>query len=218
MTRCIRLPKPRAASQIANPATIAKTMSTMAATSADRPLRKSEMASSGPNSPTAPRAITPMPNGVPRSPESRSTGMIVPSAVDVRAMPMKAAAAGSGAKMIAIPTPATSDITHPIAARLNGRPRMALKSISLPARKNSIARPKSARSAVKSSGSIQPSTAGPSSSPRTISKTTSGMANQRPTARTSNGAATAMAGNSTMVPIDRSIGASLRGRCPHSRS
>ena len=96
MMRCRRRPAPRAASQMAPPATTAKAISTIGATSGDRPPRKSEIASSGPNSPTAPSAITAMPNGVRRSPESRSTGMIVPSAVEVRAMPMNAAAERSG--------------------------------------------------------------------------------------------------------------------------
>ena len=145
-----------------------------------------------------------MPNGVLRSPESRSTGMIVPSAVDVRAMAMKAAADGWGAKVTAMPNAAASEMIQPIAARVIGRPRMAAKSISLPARKKSIASPNSERNDRKSSGTIQPRTAGPSSRPSRISNTTSGIATTRPKARTSSGAATAIAGTSTSVPIETS--------------
>ena len=54
---------------------------------------------------------------------------------------------------------------------------------------------------MKSAGTIQPSIAGPTMSPSRISNTTMGIANQRLTARTSRGAATAIAGKSTIVLI-----------------
>ena len=54
-----------------------------------RPDRNTEMAISGPNSPAAPIPMTAVPNGVRSSPASRRTGMIVPSAVLVSAIPMK---------------------------------------------------------------------------------------------------------------------------------
>ncbi len=110
-------PAPRAANQIAAPGDQGEGEQHECADERRPPLRKTEMASSGPNSPTAPSAITATPNGVRSSPESRSTGMIVPSAVDVRAMPTNAAAEGWGANSTAIPNPAASEMIHPIAAR-----------------------------------------------------------------------------------------------------
>ena len=67
-------------------------------------------------------------------------------------MPMNAAAGRSAATSAPMPMPAASEMIQPIAARFSGRPRIGRKSISLPARKNSIARPKSARRSMKSSG------------------------------------------------------------------
>ena len=71
------------------------------------------------------------------------------------------------------------EMSHPIAARSAAAPEGG-NSISVPATKNSIARPKSASTAMKSSGTTQPSTAGPSRRPSTISNTTSGIANPAP--------------------------------------
>ena len=94
-----------------------------------RPLRNSEMASSGPNSPTAPTAVTARPNCVGSSPSSRSTGMSVPSAVDDRATPTyMAAMAGPTTKPIS--TPAMIEMSQPTPARRSGRPLILAKSIS----------------------------------------------------------------------------------------
>ena len=120
-----------------------KPSSTTVATPGLRPDRNSEIAISGPNSPTAPIAMTAVPNGVRSSPASRSTGISVPSAVLVNAMPTKTPAAGVGAISRPTATPATSEISQPTIDRFSARPRIRSKSISLPARKNSMASPKS---------------------------------------------------------------------------
>ena len=52
-----------------------------------RPDRKIEIASSGPNSPIAPAALTAIPNGVRSRPASISTGSRVPSEVLLSAIP-----------------------------------------------------------------------------------------------------------------------------------
>ena len=168
-----------------------KTISTTAAAPGRRLDRNSEIAISGPNSPTAPSAMTAVPKGVRSSPASRSIGIRVPSAVLVNATPMNTPAATVGASRIPMTTPDASEITQPRADLLSGRPRIRSKSISLPARKNSMASPKSASAEVKSLGCTQPRMAGPNTSPRTISKTTSGILISLDTLEDNNGASTA---------------------------
>ena len=120
ITRCRRFPTPRAASQMARPAMSAKATSTTAARSGDASAeeqrdreQRTELARSRRGRGRSRRT------GCRSSPESRSTGMIVPSAVEVRAMPMNTPAAGrSGASRMPRPTPTTSDMIHPSAARL----------------------------------------------------------------------------------------------------
>jgi hypothetical protein len=185
---------PRALTAMTTPVTTAKAISTTVAAPGLRPDRKSEIAISGPNSPTAPIAITAVPNVVRSSPASRSTGMIVPSAVLVSATPTNTPAAKPSASRVPTPTATASASSQPIMDRLSGLPRRRVKSISDPARKKSRASPNWARAEVKSSGTTQPSRAGPSTMPRTISNTTIGILTNRPRPLASSGAATAMAG------------------------
>lgn len=72
-------------------------------------------------------------------------------------------------------------------------------SISEPARKNSIARPKSARLEMISSDDTQPKAAGPRRMPKAISNTTNGMRTILPSQVASRGAAATAAGTSTIV-------------------
>ena len=73
-------------------------------------------------------------------------------------------------------TPATSEISQPTIDRFSARPRIRSKSISLPARKNSMASPNSA-SLAGEFGRLAPSrgSTARSARPSTISKTTSGI-------------------------------------------
>jgi len=103
----------REASQIATPAMIAKTATTSIPASGLRPPRKIEIASSGPNSPAAPVAVTARPNGECRSPSSRSTGIRVPSAVEVKAIPMNTPVIADGASRMPTTTPTISEISQP---------------------------------------------------------------------------------------------------------
>ncbi|GEM_PF-6493473 len=94
--------------------------------------RKIVTASTGPNSPTAPAEASMSPKRVPSIWRSCSMGMSVPMAVVVRASPISSS---DRTKPVATMTPATTSATttdapHPIAARLNGVPRMRAVSIS----------------------------------------------------------------------------------------
>ncbi len=84
----------------------------------------------GPNSPTAPVAMTSEPNGVGSSPASRRIGRMVPSAVVVSTSPVKAPSRGFG--LITAPTTSATAtlISHAAPARWSGPPRSLAKSIS----------------------------------------------------------------------------------------
>src|SRR5664279_3279549 len=176
------------------PVTSTKASSTMVATPGRRPDRNNEIAMSGPNSPTAPTAMMAVPNGVRISPASRSTGISVPSAVLVSATPMNTPAAADGASSTPRPTPTTREISQPSKDRLIDRPRIRSNSISSPARKNNIASPNWASDETNYVGCTQPSTEGPTSNPRTISKTTIGIFTTGANADASNGASAASSG------------------------
>jgi hypothetical protein len=74
------------------------------------------------------------------------------------------------------PTPrhTTNDASQPSVAIVMGRPRMAGKSISKPARKKSADRPKLASVRMTGPAAAHPSTCGPTRIPRLISRTTRG--------------------------------------------
>jgi len=93
----------------------------------------------------------------------------------VNATPMNTPAAADGASSTPSPTPTVSEMNQPSTDRLIGRPRIRPKSISLPARKNSIASPNCASDDTNSVGCTQPRTEGPTSNPSTISNTTIGI-------------------------------------------
>ena len=142
-------------------------------------------------------------------------GSIVPRAVELSAIPMITPAARFGAKSTPAVTPAPREISQPRLARTRGRPRIAAKSISLPAMKNNMARPKSARASVTSFGWIHPSRLGPSSIPNRISKTTSGMRATRPMAAATipaSTAATEMRSSASPSPVmNHSLSTSVGG-------
>ena len=171
--------------------------------------RKIEIASNGPNSPIAPTALIEAPNGVCISPASRRIGMIVPSAVDERAIAM-ITAVSPGATIHPIPNPTSRLISQPDAARRPPRPRNACTWISFPARKKSIARPRSASVDVNSDGSAHPSRLGPTTMPSSSSKTTMGMRTHRERPRAMSGANTASAGITK-----RMLAISLPGQRPN---
>lgn len=96
------------------------------------PVSRSAIATIGPNSPTEPMARTKAPMRVPATPESRSIGRRVPSAVVVSASPIRRLdrAKPSVTNTNASPKPSTSDIAHPSAARVSGEPLILLRSMS----------------------------------------------------------------------------------------
>ena len=86
----------------------------------------------GPNSPTAPAALSRSPNGVPSSCRSRIIGRRVPMAVVVSARPTSRLLTTNPLSMSTAPTPRprATVMDHPVSARLSGRPLSAEKSIS----------------------------------------------------------------------------------------
>ena len=92
MIRCSRLPAPRAASQMATPATTRERQQHDRRDAAVSDRQEDRDREQRPELADGAERDDRDAERRPRSPESRSTGMIVPSAVDVRAMPMNAAA------------------------------------------------------------------------------------------------------------------------------
>ena len=132
-------------------------------------------------------------------PASRSIGMMVPSAVPVRAIAMIAAAAGSDPSAKPAASASTADTPHQPSARRAGVPRSDAGSISLPAMKNSAAIPKFDSASSIGPSLTQPSPEGPISMPRPISNTTSGITTARRTRAASSGATTATSGTSSVA-------------------
>ena len=172
-----------------------------------RVLRKIEIAMSGRNSPTAPIALIARPKGESSSRASRRIGISVPSAVELRAIPITTIPS-PGAKKKPRPMPSITLSSHPSDARASGLPATFVKSISVPATKNSSARPKSLSFSSSGPVSTQPRTAGPMRMPRTSSNTTIGTRTTGRTPRASRGAATASRGTSTRP---RSLASMLSG-------
>ncbi|GFN05191.1 hypothetical protein Smic_37470 [Streptomyces microflavus] len=148
-----------------------------------RPLNSRAIATIGPNSPTAPNAITTDPNRPSSRPESRRIGSTAPSAVLVSAVPItRLFATSAPLRSRATPSPATNERIQAPPARRRVEPRTSANRISYPARKISMERPRSDRVSMTWSWWAQPSTSGPTRMPSTISKMTTGTESHRPVA------------------------------------
>lgn len=152
------------------------------------------IATMGPNSPTEPIASTNAPIRVSATPESRSIGSRVPSAVVVSARPISRLdrAKPELTSTNASPKPSTRDIAHPSAARVNGVPLTRSRSMSNPARNIRKQSPRLAKACTRSPVSARPRTCGPITMPRPISSTTAGTRRRRSDSAP-NGASTAAA-------------------------
>ncbi len=146
-------------------------------------VRTSVISRIGPNSPTAPAPSRKRPKRVISSPASRRMGIRVPRAVVASAEPVYAsdtttpASASAPAREYA----STSDSPHPTLASRSGVPRIRSKSISNPAKKNNMPRPRFEKKRMNRSGSARSSTWGPITMPSRSSRTTTGSGSTRPT-------------------------------------
>ena len=156
-------------------------------------VKSNESRATGPNSPTAPAAITYLPNRVFSSPESRSIGSKAPIPVVVVATPTS-----SGVRITPIKYRASArqnaiatDNNQPHTASVSGRPRNAAKFNSIPARKNRKIRPRIPSTLRTPSGDAHASMCGPITIPKATSTTIIGS--RKPIGNSAtNGESTAM--------------------------
>ena len=132
----------------------------------------------GPSSPNAPAASRNEPNRVSSSPSSRRIGISVPIAVVVSAEPVykNDSTIPAAARMPPTAYAITVESSQPHPPSRIGLPWTRSKSISYPAKKNSIPRPRVAKNDTKVPRCTRPSTCGPMMIPSTSSRTTTGGA------------------------------------------
>jgi hypothetical protein len=122
-------------------------------------VRKTEMTTIGQNSPATPVPSTAVPSGVRRSPESARIGTSVPSAVVASATPTSQPLAfrPSATRRYPAAIPIASEMPHPTVQRAIERRGTCSSTTSTPAKKKSIARPRSERNSTYWSALTQPS-------------------------------------------------------------
>ena len=155
--------------------------------------KNSDRSTNAPNSATDAAAITSWPKSVTVSPASLSGTMMTLSDV---ATTITAISTGDSDRPAAeasppTPNPSTQEIAKPPSARRMLRPRRRSRSISIPARKSSIARPTSEKTCSAPSTCAQPRRWGPTATPNRISSTMLGTSRHGASAR-STGAAKAI--------------------------
>src|SRR6516162_10450244 len=180
-----------------------------------RPEKKSESRSTELTSPSEAPAIASWPTGRSATPASFRIGMIIPSDVAMRMIPMSSVLSTTPAACSAplMPSASTALRPNPNPARRARGPRKWRTSISRPAMKSRNASPIVATSRTAWSGFTRSSTAGPSTIPATISSTGPGIGTCGTAARIKG---TAAATASTATRLSKFIAGTLRAASrPH---